>query len=59
MSQKDVIKNVLDEFFDVRKEINKSSNDDILISAIDEVDTDILSEAINEALEGSNEDTSQ
>jgi hypothetical protein len=50
MSQKQRIKEVLDEFFGITNEINESSVSRFKCVTVDEVDTEILSNAINEAL---------
>ena len=57
-----VIKTVLDEFFAVTKEVSNgviNGADSFVGLAVDEVDTQILSEAINSALEKSDEGSSQ
>ncbi len=62
MNEKVIIKNVLDEFFGVTKEILDDSSidgDSFVGLAVDQVDTTILSEAISDALEKKRENTNQ
>ncbi len=62
MNQKDVIKNVLDEFFGVTKEIYDDPSiygETFVGLAVDQVDTTILSEAVDQAVEKNRENSNQ
>jgi len=53
------IKKVLDAFFNVNEEVDESFGDGFAGVTLDDGDTLILSEAIDQALEKSDEDPSQ
>ena len=60
MNQQAVIKQVLDEFFGVTKEVFEDSSiygESFVGLAVDQVDTEILSEAISGALEKKRENS--
>ena len=63
MNQQAVIKTVLDEFFGITKEVlNDSLTDEDGVAGgltVDQVDTQILSEAIVQRLEKQNENSNQ
>ncbi len=51
MDRKEVVKNVLGEFFNVSQEVDELFDDGFLGINVDEMDIQILSELIDQALE--------
>jgi len=60
-TRKEIIRNTLDAFFGVRIDEGENETDNNIGIAVDEVDVEILSEAIDQALEkeNNNENTNQ